>query len=259
MPYQYTEQSRDEYLTQGYTILRDLMPPTLIAELRLETDKAREIARRKDGTQAQRLQPVYAHEELNPRAFRDFLALPGLQTAVANILGPDHHQSDIMGVLLEPVAKAWCTSWHRDWGYNNPYVKLDPFFEAVRNLGMFNQLNAALYDDHSLWVVPNSHNRNDTAEETAAFPYPPTGPILPVHLTPTEREHICITYVRSMPGAIPVTLFSGDVAFYRACQWHIGNYVPYTRRATLHDGFYGPDDLAWQAQVRQWQQESTRF
>ena len=122
---------------------------------------------------------------------------------------------------------------------------------------MHNQLNGALYDDHSLWVVPGSHNREDTAEERAAFPIvPPPGPALTDAMTPTERERACLEYSRKMPGAIPVVLFAGDVAFYRACQWHIGNYVPYTKRATLHDGFYGPADQEWRATVRRWQAEA---
>lgn len=257
MGFRYTEQNREEYVTVGFTVLRDLIPASLLADLRRETDRAREIARQRHGPQAQRLQPVYNYEELNAQVFRDFLGLDGMQATVAGILGPEHRQTDIMGVLLEPAEKAWCTHWHRDWGYNAAHVKLDVFFEAVRNLGLFNQLNAALYDDHSLWVVPGSHDREDTEAERAVFPrVPPPGPSLSGEMTPAEREIACLGYTRQMPGAIPVTLFAGDVAFYRACQWHVGNYVPYTKRATLHDGFYSPDDLAWQAQVRQWQAEA---
>ena len=59
----------------------------------------------------------------------------------------------------------------------------------------------------------------------------------------------CLAYTRAVPGAVNVVLAAGDVAFYRAVGWHTGNYVPYARRATLHDGFYGPDDHAWRANV----------
>lgn len=257
MAFQYTDEHRNEYMVEGYTILRGVIPPTLLSDLRVETDKAREIARRRGGPQAQRLQPVYAYDEINSQPFRDFLGLPGMRATVEGILGADHHQTDIMGVLLEPAENAWCTHWHRDWGYNAPHVKLDAFFQSVTNMAMHNQLNGALYDDHSLWVVPRSHSREDTAEERAAFPIiPPPGPVLNSEMTATEREHACLTYARHMPGAVPVLLFAGDVAFYRACQWHIGNYVPYLRRATLHDGFYGPQDEEWRAKVRQWQAEA---
>ena len=257
MTFHYTEQNRPEYAVDGFTIIRGLIPPTLLYDLRVETDKAREIARTSGGPQAQRLQPVYAYDELDAQPFRDFLGLPSMRAAVEGILGSDHHQSDIMGVLLEPAENAWCTGWHRDWGYNAPHVDLGAFFQSIKNLGMYNQLNGALYDDHSLWVVPGSHNREDSPGERAAFPsIPPPGPILDTEMTATEREHTCLNYARHMPGAVPVPLFAGDVAFYRACQWHVGNYVPYTRRATLHDGFYGPDDLDWQASVRRWQAEA---
>lgn len=257
MPFHYTEQHSIEYQTEGFTILRGLIPATLLADLRRETEKARHIARRQHGPQAQRLQPVYAYAELDPQPFRDFLNLPGMQAIVEGILGPDHRQSDIMGVLLEPERDAWCTHWHRDWGYNAAHVDLDAFFEAVSNLGMFNQLNAALYDDHSLWVVPGSHARRDTEAEQAAFAaIPPPPPELRADMEAAERELTCLDYVRRMPGAQPVSLFAGDVAFYRACQWHIGNYVPYTRRATLHDGFYGEEDLAWKAAVQRRQEEA---
>ncbi|HLK61736.1 MAG TPA: phytanoyl-CoA dioxygenase family protein [Chthonomonadaceae bacterium] len=255
MSFHYTERNREEYITDGFTILRDLIPATLLADLRRETDKVREIARAKYGRQTQRLQPVYAYEELDSQPFRDFLGLPELRATVEGILGPEHTTSDIMGVLLEPAERAWCTHWHRDWGYNAAHVDLEEFFQAIKNLRMFNQLNGALYDDHSLWVVPGSHARQDTSEERTVFPsVPPPAPAFPEELSAASRELTCLTYVRCMPGAIPVMLFAGDVAFYRACQWHIGNYVPYIRRATLHDGFYGPEDRAWQAEVRRRQQ-----
>jgi len=255
----YTEQLREEYVTDGFTVLHGLIPASLLADLRRETDRAREIARRQRGPQTQRLQPVYAYEELDPRPFRDFLGLPGLQATVTGILGSGHTQSDIMGVLLEPAEAAWGTHWHRDWGYNHPHVDRDAFFRAIPNLRMFNQLNAALYDDHSLWVVPGSHARTDTEAERAAFPrIPPQAPEFSVDMSSAERERGCLEYARRMPGAVPVLLFAGDVAFYRACQWHLGNYVPYLKRATLHDGFYGEEDRAWQAEVKRRSEEGKR-
>src|SRR5438128_2065583 len=102
MVFKYSEQHRDEYVNAGYTVLRELIPSSLLADLRHETDTARMIARQKYGAQAQRLQPVYAYEELDSRKFRDFLDLPGLRESVRAILGPDHGTTEIMGVLLEP-------------------------------------------------------------------------------------------------------------------------------------------------------------
>jgi hypothetical protein len=259
MAFEYTEHNREEYFDAGFTVLRDLIPPSLLTDLRIETDKARDLARKLHGPRAQRLQPIYNYPELDYHPFHDFSALPELQRTVNEVLGDSHRESNIMGVLLEPAAECWCTHWHRDWGYNAPHVKLEPFFAAARDLQMFNQLNAALYDDHSLWVVPYSHNREDSSAEREVFPkVPPPGPELISSMSPAEREGACLAYTRKMSGATPVQLFAGDVAFYRACQWHIGNYVPYAKRATLHDAFYGPGDLKWQEMVREWQAEARR-
>ena len=134
---------------------------------------------------------------------------------------------------------------------NAPEIDADAFWHRIGHMGMFNQINAALYDDHSLWAVRRSHARKDLPEERDAFSaIPPPGPAFPEGASPEERELICMDYVRRMPGAEPLALFAGDVAFYRAVTWHIGNYVPYSKRATLHDGYYGPDDYAWQAMAR---------
>lgn len=252
MTFHYSEQNREEYYALGLTILRDAIPAALLADLRRETDKARTITRRENGPQAQRLQPVYRYPDLNPQPFRDFLALTELRKTVTGILGAEHTESDIMGVLFEPQESAWATPWHRDWGDNVPGIDRDAFFDAaLHKPGMFNQLNAALYDDHSLWVAPGSHDRRNTGDEEAAFGgrIPPPGPELSAEMSPEAREMACLAYTRRMPGAAQVALAAGDVAFYRAVGWHIGNYVPYIKRATLHDGFYGPDDRAWQANV----------
>lgn len=252
MAFRYSEQNREEYFSLGLTILRDLIPAALLSDLRRETDRAREIARREHGPQTQRLQPVYHYNGLNHQPFRDFLALPELRRTVEGILGLEHTQSDIMGVLFEPQEAAWATHWHRDWGYNVSGIDVEAFFDAAINKPrMFNQLNGALYDDHSLWVVPGSHNRPDTEAEQVAFEgrIPPPGPTLTDDMSPEARELACLSYTRRMPGAVQVALGAGDVAFYRAVGWHIGTYIPYTKRATLHDGFYGPEDREWKANV----------
>ena len=254
MPFRYSERHREEYVADGLTVLRGLIPASLLADLRRESDRALEIARREGGPQAQRLQPVYRYEGIDARPFRAFLDLPGLRETVEKVLGEGRRPSDNMGILLEPAGLPWCTNWHRDWGHHVPGLDMDLFFEAARNLKTFNQLNAALYQDASLWVVPGSHCRPDTEAERAAFPLnPPPGPDLREGRSEGERELACLEYARSMPGAVQVVLGAGDVAFYRAGGWHLGNYVPYTRRATLHDGFYGEDDLAWRQRMREFQ------
>src|SRR5438046_283607 len=108
-----TQQHLDEYFGDGLTILQAAIPPSLLTELRLEADKARDITRR-EKTGAMRLQP-YRYEQLDHRPFREFGVLDMVQEAVHTILGEGYPQSDIMGILMEPADQACCTIWHRDW------------------------------------------------------------------------------------------------------------------------------------------------
>jgi ectoine hydroxylase-related dioxygenase (phytanoyl-CoA dioxygenase family) len=168
---------------------------------------------------------------------------------VEEILGTGYVPSDVpgLGVLFEPADAAWSTNWHRDWAHA-PFADFEAYRKTSTNMRVWNQLNAALYDDHSLWVVPGSHDRDDTPEERALFPdNPPAGPALSPEMSAVERETTCLAYARQMPNAVQIVLCAGDIAFYRNSSWHIGNYVPYVKRATLHDGFYCDEDRAWVA------------
>ena len=58
MPFAFSNHYIEEYRTLGYTVFRQVVPPTLLADLRRSSDTARSIARRQNGPQSQRLQPV---------------------------------------------------------------------------------------------------------------------------------------------------------------------------------------------------------
>jgi hypothetical protein len=251
MSFRYTDRHREEYFARGYTILELLIPPALLGDLRRQAETARKLAREIDGPQAQRLQPVYEHEELDHRPFHDFLELEGMRETVLGILGTEHQPAGLTALLFEPAERPWCNHWHRDWVYNVAGVDPDRFFEHIRDQKVLNQLNGALYQDASLWFVPGSDARRDTEAERAAFPTVPPPPPELAGLTNEEAEVRCVEYARSMPGAVQVTLEPGDVVFYRASAWHLGNYVPHHRRATLHDAFYQPKDRAWREEVEQ--------
>jgi hypothetical protein len=252
MTFAYSARHADEYFDHGYTILRGLLPATLLGELRRQSETARDLARRIDGPQAQRLQPVYEYEEIDARPFREFNALPGLVETVRQVLGPDHQPTGLTALLFEPAERPWATHWHRDWAYNVPGIDLDRFFEHIKNKKVLNQLNCALYDDASLWFVPGSDARPDSDAERAAFAtIPPPPPAVSDSMSLEEAELTCAAYARSMPGAVQVPLAAGDLVFYRSSAWHLGNYVPYHRRATLHDGFYAEADWAWRKEAEE--------
>ncbi len=64
-------------------------------------------------------------------------------------------------------------------------------------------------------------------------------------LTYEERERTGLDYCRAMPGAVRLHLDAGDFALYRNTLWHLGNYSPHLKRATLHDSADTPEFREW--------------
>lgn len=245
MTFQFSDRHIEEYSVRGATVLRSLLPPPLIADLRRATDKGRDLARAQRGPQAQRLQPV-ASFDIDRKPFAEYSALPELRDAIDKILGPQFEYGDTqyMGVLLEPSELPYCTAWHRDVRDNLAGFNMAEWDALLHDNEVMNQVNCPLYEDICTWVVPSSHARNDLPRERAMFP---TRPIFKPELedkTAEERERLCLEYCQSMPGGEQLILNAGDFALYRSSLWHIGNYVPYRKRATIHDGVMTPQGAA---------------
>ena len=237
MAFKISEKHIVEFQMRGYTVFKDIVPESLLSDLRNATDVAREIARTELGPQAQRLQPVVDYD-LDHQPFIDFAELPGLVDAVAYVLTSRHRPSSLktLGILLEPADVPYCTMWHRD-GRDNPKVNSEMWREAFHDPDFFNQANCPLYQDSSLWYVAGSHLRaDDLPGESSLFPIDRKREMIDFPgKSDEERERSCLEYTRSMPGATQLHLEAGDYALYRSTAWHLGNYVPYMKRATLHD------------------------
>ena len=242
MAFQFNDRHIESYHINGYTVFEQILPPSLVNDLRKVTDEARDLARSKSGGQVQRIQPVSKYE-LDQQPFMDYAELPELVDAISRLLTTRHRHGDrdLFGILLEPRDLPWCTHWHRDWRDNASGLPLEMWDDVFSDLDYFNQINSPLYDDSCTWVVPGSHLRRDLPREIALFPDRPIkGPILD-DKTSEEREYACLEYAGSMPGGVQLHLNAGDFALYRNTLWHIGNYVPYAKRATIHDGAVTPE------------------
>lgn len=241
MAFRLSDQHIEEYASRGATVFRGLLPPSLIRDLRRATDKARELAREVRGAQAQRLQPIGAFD-LDATPFMEYTALPELREAIDEILGPQFEYGDLnkLGVLFEPAEEPYCTAWHRDARDNLAGFDITLWNDMLHDPEMMNQVNCPLYEDICTWIVPGSHLRDDLPRERELFSM---RPIFKPELdgkTSEERERLCLEYSQSMPGGVQLILNAGDFALYRSSLWHIGNYVPYRKRATLHDGVMTP-------------------
>ena len=249
MPFHLSESHIANYMSDGYTVFRGIIPASLIKDLRLESIKGRELARAKHGAQAQRIQPIGSFN-FNPKPFQDYAELPELLDAIRQVISPDawHGTPEWLGILIEPASAPWCTKWHRDITADSAAV--DPKeFESVRYQQVyFNQTNCALYDDSSTWIVPGSHCREDVPSELAhmkKWPLKRWGGEPEPGVSHEEQEQRCIEYCRNMPRAVCLHLDAGDFALYRPLAWHLGNYTPYRIRATLHDAVWTPQSKEW--------------
>lgn len=232
-----------QYFTQGYLILRNVIPASLLTELRREADKARTMAWEIHGPSAQRLQPVEKYaERLNQRPFQDYCELPHLADAINSLLGGryTHGHRNIMGILVNPRDVPWNQGWHRDGIVEVPVDAQDDILHKeleriVLDLRVWNQVNCALYNDSSTWYVPGSHLRlTDLPGERQTIGDASISKDLE-GLSNEAREIRNIQHCRAFPGAVQTQLGPGDYMIYRNFAWHCGNYLNYQPRATIHD------------------------
>jgi hypothetical protein len=99
--------------------------------------------------------------------------------------------------------------WHRD---DIPQTATsEQELERLNKPAWHAQWNLALYDDHSLLVIPGSHKRARTQVERDSDPY-----------------------AKSLPGQKVVEMKAGDVVFYNNNILHRGVYDANIQRMTLH-------------------------
>jgi hypothetical protein len=250
MAFQFSEKHINEFYMTGATIFRGILPPSLIADLRRVCDEGAAIVRERKNGQVQRFQPV-GEFEIDQKPFQDYAELPVLRDAITRVLGPRcvYGSRKSLGVLIEPQGFPYCTEWHRD-ARNILDDEEWEWWWKQKDFG--NQVNCALYEDSCTWFVPGSHLREDTDEERAVKQSIQPPPRSSDGQSYEERERRCLEYCQAMPGAVRLYLDAGDFALYRPIGWHLGNYIPYKKRATLHDGAYAPEIMEkWLERLKQ--------
>ncbi|MCJ8330327.1 MAG: phytanoyl-CoA dioxygenase family protein [Lentisphaeria bacterium] len=232
-----TEEDLTQFHRDGYIVLRELIPSSLLADLRKQAVIAKGIIQEEKGGQVQRLQPVsnYA-EQLDQKVFQDYLDLPEMQEGINTVLSPRHYPSalDILGIFFEPRERPWGSGWHRDVNEESSRLTHEEFIRMIADPMGCVQVNSALYDDVSTWFVPGSHHRGTDipGETTAAYAYEDACKNPDASFEECERAWQ--RHASAMPGGVQLILNAGDIALYRAQGWHCGNYHPSRPRATMH-------------------------
>ncbi len=247
MKLEVTETDRLKYREEGYHIFPQVLPHTLLTDLRREAAKLQEIAYRERGPQAQRIsKPINAYaEEIDLSPFRRVNEIDGLNEAIKALLTDDHYlkSTEEATVLFGPNDRPWSTEWHRDWRdhiedkYFYEHIGNEKWEEIATDFNMWNQVNCPLYEDTSTWYVPGSFRRvHNTEEEMRVYSSTNQEELRDEsnEKSDEEVELFCLRYCQTMPGAVQLVLNPGDFCIYRNVGWHLGNYVTYRKRMTLH-------------------------
>jgi ectoine hydroxylase-related dioxygenase (phytanoyl-CoA dioxygenase family) len=147
---------------------------------------------------------------------------PEILHAIGRILGAPLIINNASLFAAEP-GTSYKLGWHRDV-IQIPQDEIDE--GAIYNPDRFHnsvQINLPLYDDETLWVVPGSHHRRNTAAEAEAF----SGS---KHYAPIHAE---------MPGGIKVTIRPGQAVLYNNTIIHRGYHPAFVvPRRSLHMGYH---------------------
>ena len=258
--------NREQFLEDGYVILRQVIPPQRLAELRqayeLLVERQKAIWARQRGphdppggvweTNAQpRLNLATLADQIDAQAASavEIWLHENMQGVSSRLLGVADAGVTEMMLMCNPTRDHDTgdhRGWHRDFtpphaaplqGYTEDFLENGPRYV---------QWNLPLYDDSVLWVVPGSHARLNTDEENAA-------------LIRDERA--------PLPGATQAHLAAGDGLAYILPLLHWGSLYNAKMRRTIHGGFseftHYPDlsyldnlSPAAQATIRRWNQRS---
>ena len=225
---------RDRFLEEGYLIVRQVVRPDRLQEVRqayeILVNKQRAIWVRErnpedppDGVWETSAQPRL---DLN-RQLADEIDDSTAMT-VEVWLGERLHgvSSDLLGVsdagitemmmMCNPVRDRGPAGWHRDMypPYSAPLMGYVD--DIVENGPRYVQWNISLYEDDVLWVIPGSHIRANTAKENTQLTVDPTVPL---------------------PGDLQVHLEPGDGVVYILPILHWGSNYSTKKRRCIHGGF----------------------
>ena len=260
--------NRDQFMKDGYLVLRNVIPPDELEDLRagyeIMVDRQREIwARERNpddppgGVWETGAQPRLA---LHRRPLVDLIdeqtantaeiwLHENTQGASTQLMGePDAAVTEMM-LMCSPVRDRGPAVWHRDI-HPIDTAPLQGYIEDIRENGpRYLQWNIPLYDDNVLWVVPGSHLRVNTEEENRQLLADPRVPL---------------------PGGVQTHLNAGDGVVYITPILHWGSNYSRKMRRTIHGGFCNftkYEDLSYtgrlspsaQATLKRWDRRSERM
>ena len=230
------DNKRAQLLSDGYVILRQVVPPEQLDRLRRDIEMV--VARQRasdpewDTTSQPRASIVDQVDADTIGAF-EFLLHDHTHGGSAELLDcpPEAVASNQALVICNPEfapddpprpGQHWGTdprNWHRDVRPDKDGPLGGLIEDQLANGPAYVQWNIALYEDHILYIVPGSHRRLTTQLESSHL-QAKRGPTIPV------------------PESKCVELGPGDGVVYNNLMLHWGSkYGPEKKRRTIHLGY----------------------
>ena len=208
----------ESFLQKGYVIRRGVLSQADIETYRAAVDrilhkcrveKVHEYLRYVDGEQDDiwGVNHIF-HPSVREDSLVESLAHPQILDVIASLIG-SHLRYHLCTLLVSTERKPYHINWHRD-SVRDGEVPLERLIAKLRNSV---QLNGALYDDDTLFIVPGSHRREITDAEWHILQNSPKA---------------------DMPNQIAVQLKTGDIVFYNSSLLHKGYNRSGAIRQTLH-------------------------
>ena len=209
--------NRQQLLEHGFLILREVIPPDQLDELRASY----EVLIERQGGQS------WLSKGAQPR----LSVSPLIDEATANAVEIWLHENTLgvsrqllclpeaavtsMWMMCSPLQDHGPANWHRDVHPIDMAPMHSLQVDMLENGPRYLQWNIPLYDDDVLWVVPGSHRRLNTEEENRQLLENPRVPL---------------------PNGTPVELKAGDAVVYINYIMHWGSNYSAKLRRTLHGG-----------------------
>jgi ectoine hydroxylase-related dioxygenase (phytanoyl-CoA dioxygenase family) len=216
---------QQQYREEGYVILRGILAAEVVEALRAAVRDLVEASAAGHGPEIpwinrekripERLGQLLRPGWIRP-AFMDSLERGPYFPIAAQILGTETRYS-LFGMLAGGDGKAYIQNWHRDLA---PIEGERELAILERGYATYTQINAPLFPDRYLTIVPGSHQRRTTAAEREVLAHNPTG---------------------EMPGQLTVETEPGDIAFYYSNLLHRGYNPKGVMRWTMHHAFVRVD------------------
>lgn len=227
---------RTQLLSDGYVILRQVVPPDQLDRLRndIETVVARQRSNDPDwDTTPQPRASIIDQVDAETIGAFEFVLHENTHGVSAEVLDcpMETVASNQALVICNPEftpeaptrpGQQWGTdprNWHRDVRPDRDGPLAALIEDQLANGPAYVQWNIALYEDHILYVVPGSHRRLSTEIESS-------------HLEGEKGT------IRPVPESRPVELEPGDGVVYNNLMLHWGSkYGPEKKRRTVHFGY----------------------